>query len=469
MATEMTEERTMGTIATVVLAAVAMVLSGGALIVASTSSGGSTSAADAAADEAPSASEVTLSEFEVVPAAIEVSAGGSLNVTNAGAVEHDLSIVDTDLKTPMLGAGESAALSLGDLSPGVYDVLCTVPGHDSSGMTGTLTVHGGDATTLASDEVDAEDATEHGADTDWAALDLAMDESILEFPAETAGRGNELLEPEEILEDGTKVFRLVASIFEWEVEPGKMVEGWGYNGMVPGPMIKVDVGDEVQVIVENELPMGTDVHWHGVRVPNDQDGVAPLTQDLIPSGGSFTYEFTADEPGIGMYHPHHHGQMKLPNGMFGAFTIGDVGTDIPFPSGTIGGREVPEDIEIAAEIPMILNDAGTIGLTLNGKSFPATEPIVVEQDDWIVINYYNEGLQIHPMHLHQMPQLVFAKDGFPIDHPRWEDTVNVAPGERFSVLVHASDPGVWVLHCHILTHAEGEEGMFGMVTAMIVE
>jgi manganese oxidase len=87
-------------------------------------------------------------------------------------------------------------------------------------------------------------------------------------------------------------------------------------------MIQVDVGDNVQVHVENELPMGTDVHWHGVRVPNDQDGVAPLTQDLIQPGETYTYEFTADEPAIGMYHPHHHGQMKLPNGMFGVFLIG---------------------------------------------------------------------------------------------------------------------------------------------------
>ncbi len=469
MATEATEKATMGTIATVVLAAIAMVLSGGALIVASTSSGAAAPPAEQAAGEAPAAVQVTLSEFDVVPGAIEVAAGGSLEVTNAGSAQHDLAVVDTDLATPMLGAGESASLAIGDLAPGVYEVLCTVPGHDTSGMTGTLTVHGGDATTLAGDAVGAEDHGAHGAEPDWEALDAAMAATFAAFPAETAAHGNQPLEPEEVLEDGTKVFRLVASIFEWELEPGLMVEGWGYNETVPGPMIKLDVGDRVQVIVENELPMGTDVHWHGVRVPNDQDGVAPLTQDLIAPGESFTYEFTADEPAVGMYHPHNHGQKKLPNGMFGAFLIGDVGTDIPFPTGTVGGREIPDDIEVAAEIPMILNDAGTIGMSLNGKSFPATEPIVVEQDDWIVIHYFNEGLQIHPMHLHQMPQLVFAKDGFPLDAPQWEDTVNVAPGERFSVLVHASDPGVWVLHCHILTHAEREEGMFGMVTAMIVE
>lgn len=118
---------------------------------------------------------------------------------------------------------------------------------------------------------------------------------------------------------------------------------------------------------------------------------------------------------------------------------------------------------------MVLNDAGTIGLSLNGKSFPATEPYFATVGDWVVIHYYNEGLQVHPMHLHQFPQLVFAKDGFPLETPYWADTVNVAPGERYSVLVNIDRAGVWVWHCHVLTHVERATGMFGMVTAFIVE
>jgi FtsP/CotA-like multicopper oxidase with cupredoxin domain len=121
------------------------------------------------------------------------------------------------------------------------------------------------------------------------------------------------------------------------------------------------------------------------------------------------------------------------------------------------------------EMPMVLNDAGVIGYSLNGKSFPATEPLVLQQDDWVLVHYYNEGLQIHPMHLHGFPQLVVAKDGFPLDEPYWVDTLNVAPGERYSVLVHATEPGAWVWHCHILNHVEAKDGMFGMVTAIIVE
>ena len=110
-----------------------------------------------------------------------------------------------------------------------------------------------------------------------------MMDSILAFPAETEGRGNQPLEPE-VLADGTKRFELTASIVDWEVRPGEVVQAWAYNGMVPGPRIDLDVGDKVEVEVTNELPIGTDVHWHGIDVPNDQDGVAPLTQELISSG-----------------------------------------------------------------------------------------------------------------------------------------------------------------------------------------
>ena len=105
---------------------------------------------------------------------------------------------------------------------------------------------------------------------------------------------------------------------------------------------------------------------------------------------------------------------------------------------------------------------------LGAVSFPGTAGYEFNTGDWVAMHYYNEGLQIHPMRLHQFPQLVYAKDGIPLDQPYWADTVNVAPGERYSVLFQAARPGVWVWHCHILNHAEREDGMFGMVTALVV-
>ncbi len=73
------------------------------------------------------------------------------------------------------------------------------------------------------------------------------------------------------------------------------------------------------------------------------------------------------------------------------------------------------------------------------------------------------------MHLHQFDQIVIAKDGYPLDKPYTVDTLNVAPGERYTVLVQLDERGTWVWHCHILSHAERETGMFGMVTAVVVE
>lgn len=117
---------------------------------------------------------------------------------------------------------------------------------------------------------------------------------------------------------------------------------------------------------------------------------------------------------------------------------------------------------------MVLNDAGVIGLSLNGKAFPETEPIVAERGDWVLMHYYNEGLTGHPMHLHRQPQLVVAKDGFPLAEPYQIDTLWVSPGERYSVLIEASEPGIWAFHCHMVNHAEDENGFMGMVTTMIV-
>jgi FtsP/CotA-like multicopper oxidase with cupredoxin domain len=126
---------------------------------------------------------------------------------------------------------------------------------------------------------------------------------------------------------------------------------------------------------------------------------------------------------------------------------------------------------------MVLNDAGAIGLSLNAKSFPGTAPVIAKVGEWVEITYFNEGMQMHPMHLHGLPQLVIGKDGFPLPQPYSTDTLVIAPGERYTVLVHPTaeflgakgQPGVWAFHCHILSHAESDKGMFGMVTTLIVQ
>ncbi len=285
-----------------------------------------------------------------------------------------------------------------------------------------------------------------------AEMDAHHEAGIKAFPAKTERMGNQPLAPTVV--GGVKVFELTASVFDWETKPGKQVTAWGYNGQVPGPQIRVREGDRVRVILHNQLEESTSIHFHGLEVPNDQDGVPYITQPPVKPGTSYTYEFTVPNAGSHMYHSHHNAAIQVGNGLLGAFLVEP--------------KDRASEPRVDVDYTMILND-GAHGYTLNGKDFPATEPIVCERGQTVRIRFMNEGMMIHPMHLHGMHMTVIAKDGWAQPMPWKCDTLNVAPGERWDVLVRATNPGTWAFHCHILPHAESAHGMFGMVTALIVK
>jgi FtsP/CotA-like multicopper oxidase with cupredoxin domain len=391
---------------------------------------------------------------------ISAPVGGTLVVTNNGTVDHNFSVAGTDVKTKMLKPGESETLDLGGLKEGAYDTLCEVAGHSGAGMSGML--HIGTTSTAAADPNSEE--TKAANDKSDTVMKAPVDAYVAQLTkgANTKGVGNQKLAPK-VLGDGTKQFDLTAKITDWEVSPGKIVKAWTYNGQVPGPWIKVNDGDKVRIVLDNQLPQSTAIHFHGIQTPNAMDGVPDVTQPPVKPGAKFTYEFVAKGPAEGMYHSHHHAEHQVADGLIGVIEVGDP----PLPAGTSA---------VTQQIPMVLNDAGVIGLSLNGKSFPATAPIMAKVGETVEITYFNEGMQIHPMHLHGMPQLVIGRDGNPVPQPYSLDTVSVAPGERWTVLVKPtaeflaanSKPGVWAFHCHILNHAESDKGMFGMVTTFIV-
>jgi FtsP/CotA-like multicopper oxidase with cupredoxin domain len=275
-------------------------------------------------------------------------------------------------------------------------------------------------------------------------------EVTAQFPAETQGHGGKVLQPE-VTANGVKVFELTAAPVQWETESGVFKEAWTYNGAVPGPTIKAELGDRVRFVLTNDLPEPTTIHFHGMTVPAEMDGVPAISQDAVLPGESFSYEFTVRNTGTNMYHSHFNAQKQVPMGLLGALIVRD-----------------PRDPKVDVDYPMVLND-GPLGYTLNGKGFPATEPLAAQRGDTVRIRYMNEGLQIHPMHLHGLTQQVIAMDGHLLEDPYEADTVLVAPGQRIDVLVRATEPGAWAWHCHVLNHAESEQGMFGMVTAVIVE
>lgn len=418
----------------------ALVLLLAAVVLGTPGSGrGASSSPTASAAQGPVGTiEIHAFDLGFEPAVADVSSPGRYRVTfvNDGGVLHDLTFADG---TKIEAAAHTTATGEVTVPAAGLAFICSVPGHADGGMRGEVMVTGGVATTPA--PISAEELR----DADAA--------RTAQFPAETKGRGNQVLEPT-ILDDGTKQWEITASVVQWETEPGTVLEAYAYNGTVPGPQLGADVGDKVRIILHNELRQPTVIHFHGLLVPNAMDGVPVITQPAVMPGESFTYEFTLRNSGSHMYHPHFMAEHQVPMGLLGAFVVTDPND----------AAEPVADIDYT----MIIND-GPLGFTLNGKGFPATEPIVATQGATIRVRYMNEGLQIHPMHLHGMRQLVIAKDGYLLSDPHFEDTVLVAPGERIDVLVEATELGVWALHCHILTHAEGPDGMFGMVTALIVQ
>jgi FtsP/CotA-like multicopper oxidase with cupredoxin domain len=283
-------------------------------------------------------------------------------------------------------------------------------------------------------------------------MDAMHEAGVKAFPAKTSGVGNVVMQPR--LEGGVKVFDLTAKEIQWEVTPGKSMKAWAYNEMVPGPQIRVRQGERVRINLKNELPESTAIHFHGVEVPNDQDGVPFITQPPVKPGESWTYEFIVPNSGSHMYHSHHNSAYQVGLGLLGAFIVEP--------------RDRSAEPHADLDYVMILNDMSH-GYTLNGKGFPATEPLVCKLGQTVRVRFMNEGMMIHPMHLHGIHMTVIAKDGWPQPAPWKCDTLNIAPGERWDVLIKANNPGTWAFHCHILPHAESPMGMFGMVTALIVQ
>lgn len=261
-----------------------------------------------------------------------------------------------------------------------------------------------------------------------------------------------------------RTFDLDVRTADWELLPGVSTQAVTFNGTVPGPTIRVTEGDTVEVNVTNSLDEPTSVHWHGVHVPNAMDGVSGVTQPAIEPGETFTYRFVAPHAGTFMYHAHGpKSREQMDRGLYAPFIIDPVGTDPVAPDAEatlmIGNWMIEGDGShdgmagmepVASADPMSMEYSY---FTINGKAFPATEGLVVDQGDLVRLRFLNPSQTVHPMHLHGMDMAVFAKDGEPLAEPQRLNTLDISQGETYDVAFIADNPGVWLLHCHDLHHA----------------
>jgi FtsP/CotA-like multicopper oxidase with cupredoxin domain len=421
-------------------------------------------------------------------------------------------------------------------------------------------------------------------------------------------------------------FEIVAGEAELPLVEGGPLRVWAYNNRVPGPELRVRLGDTVRARFTNKLPQPTTIHWHGVRVPNAMDGVPHLTQPPVPPGGSFVYEFAPKDAGTFWFHPHLRSSEQVERGLYGVLVVEDANPrpyardvvwvlddwllderrqifgqfntphdlahdgrwgnfitvngrtdtvleghggerirlrlvnasngrsyapdfagmspeiiavdglylgralplgrfelapgnrldlDITLPPGR-QSRSLPVTDRFYAERPNHLADivvdgttldpsrpfpsparahvpgwteglklpvtkefrldarrGGSLGIewTINGEAFAGHEHahahgkpmLTLKRGDWVRLRFVNVSHRLHPIHLHGMFFRLLARNDVPVDEPFFRDTVLMHAQETIDIGLVPLDAGKWMMHCHILEHAEA-----GMMTVFEV-
>ena len=253
------------------------------------------------------------------------------------------------------------------------------------------------------------------------------------------------------VDGGTKVFRLIAEPLKRKIVPWRTLDVWGYNGNCPGPTIQVTQGDRVRILVENRLPESTSMHWHGIEVPIEQDGVPFVSQRPIAPGETFTYEFTVHQEGTFFYHAHSAMQEMI--GLIGMFIAHPRDAHSP---------HVDHDYGIVLQEWAVLpnnsvpNTAGMEfnWLTFNGVAAPLTTPLLARLGSRVRLRFVNLGMDHHPIHLHGNQFVVTGTEGGRAPESTWypSNTVLVGVAQARVVEFDAKYPGAWMIHCHLPHH-----------------
>ncbi|MEQ8790416.1 MAG: copper oxidase [Pirellulaceae bacterium] len=254
------------------------------------------------------------------------------------------------------------------------------------------------------------------------------------------------------LVDGVKEFHLRPMPVAREFLPGQTFHFYGYNGSMPGPTIEVNQGDRVRVVVHNELPEATTVHWHGLEGPNNMDGIPFVTQKPIAPGETMVYEFTVHQATSLIYHAHLAMQEAI--GMVGMFVSHPRTAYDPAVDQDFGLLLQQFSIDAASNITNTISMDWNY-LTINGRCGPLTTPLVVKLGHRIRIRLFNfSTLHQHPIHFHGHTGWLTGTEGGRIPESAWIpcNTARVGIGEVREIEFVANNPGDWVMHCHMFHH-----------------
>jgi FtsP/CotA-like multicopper oxidase with cupredoxin domain len=283
--------------------------------------------------------------------------------------------------------------------------------------------------------------------------------ALLPWPALARGGSADL----ELVAEAARV-RLVPT-------PYPETDVWSYNGTVPGPEIRARQGDRLRVVVTNRLDEETTVHWHGIRLANDMDGVPHLTQSPIKPGDSFAYEFDLHDAGTFWYHPHQRSFEQAGRGLSGALIVDEhepieVDRDVTWVLDDwrlVSDASIRDDFGSGMDMAM----AGRIGntVTINGR---VRETFACRAGERIRLRLINAAnARIFGLNFHDHEPHVVALDGHPVEPYPLTGRLTLGPGERADLVINMTgapgerflivDDFYWQNRYRLLDLAYGEE------------
>ena len=270
--------------------------------------------------------------------------------------------------------------------------------------------------------------------------------------------------------------------------PVELPKVWAFQAddgepSVPGPILRTTEGEDMEVTLDNtDANMPHTLHFHGVRKTWENDGVPTTTGITVNPGEKHTYEIPANVPGTHLYHCHYQTQRHIDMGMYGIFRVDPEGYEeadqelfmtLKDWDSTLNKQMAGMDATYSPR------DRNPDVFTINGKSAPRTlhpedgSPVIVSQGDTVRIHLTNNGYMSHPMHTHNHRFRVVEKDGSQVPEAAQyeQDVINVAPAERKTIEFDAdADPGIYLMHCHKVSHAmNGNTYPGGMVGGIVYE
>jgi FtsP/CotA-like multicopper oxidase with cupredoxin domain len=258
---------------------------------------------------------------------------------------------------------------------------------------------------------------------------------------------------------------LTMGVFRQRVRAaGPPTEVWGFNGSMPGPVLRYAKGDKVDLRVTNRLPQPTTVHWHGLRVPNAMDGVPQVTQPPIEMGASFDYRFTAEDAGTYWYHPHQSSFEQVPRGLYGAFIVDEerplqVDREVIWVLADLKLDERNAQVEDFGRV----QDFGNKGrhgnvFTINGRAAGAGRALELRPNERVRLRLINAAsARIFRLEFGGHAPWVIAHDGQAVPpHPLPDDgLLFLAPGQRTDLVVDGrAGPGRFPITDRRAAHTE---------------